>query len=96
MQFGALHLSTVVNFSSANFTNKFVTGSMRRTQLSGITFCAGIPIQESDGVPVSTAHSECSRPKCNNSILCLCIGTGCKLKRESSFWAVGYAEDVVQ
>jgi len=65
VQFSELCLSTVVNFSLANWTNEFVIGSVRRTQPSDIIFCYGIPIQESGGGPISTAHSECSRPKCN-------------------------------
>jgi len=56
---------TVVNFSSSNL-NEFLIGSVHRTQLNDM----GIPIKKSDGGPISTAHSECSKYKCNNSILC--------------------------
>jgi len=49
VQFGELHLSAAVNFRSANLKDKFVIGSVCRIQPSGIIFCCGIPIQESDG-----------------------------------------------
>jgi len=65
IQKSALHLSTVINFSSDNWTNDFVTSSVRCTLPSGILFCCGTAIQESDKGPVRTAHSEYSRPKCN-------------------------------
>ena len=35
LQFAELHLSTVVNFSSVNWTNEFVIGSVRCTKPSG-------------------------------------------------------------
>jgi len=43
------HLSTVVNFSSANMTNEFVIGSVRRTQPGRIIFCCVTQIREFDG-----------------------------------------------
>jgi len=49
VQFSELHVSAVVNFSPANLTNKFVLCSVRCTVPRGMTFCCGIPIQESDG-----------------------------------------------
>jgi len=41
LQFTELHLSTEVHFSSANWTNEFVIGSVRSTKPSSIAFCCG-------------------------------------------------------
>ena len=37
VQFGALHLLVLVNFSSANWTNESLIGAVRRTKTSGTT-----------------------------------------------------------
>jgi len=52
------HLSTVVNFSSANMTNEFVIGSVRRTQPGSIIFCCETQIQEFDGVKFLTRSTQ--------------------------------------
>jgi len=49
VQFSKLHLSAVVNFSSAIWTNKSLMGAVRCcTKPSGIAFCCGTLVQESD------------------------------------------------